>query len=86
MKLRTGYKRKLSASAAARCEEAHVKLCFCRCGGRMHGVSHKAYLQREEQLFNSVEKGMEVSVANVAQLVDSIVTNVVQNLLDLPLE
>lgn len=38
------YSRPLSAKVAAACEAAEYPVCRCRCGGILHGVSHKRFL------------------------------------------
>jgi hypothetical protein len=37
------YKRPLSAKGSAACEDAHLPVCICRCGGVLHGKSHTAF-------------------------------------------
>lgn len=40
-------KRALTARQAVACENAQGKVCRCRCGGALHGLSHDVILQRE---------------------------------------
>jgi len=40
----TVYKRQLSSFDAASCAGAKHKICTCRCGGVLHGGSHKMFM------------------------------------------
>lgn len=49
--LREVYRTRLHENRAAECQEAVKKYCHCRCGGVLHGKSHKAWKEKEDELF-----------------------------------
>lgn len=46
------YKRNLSYRQAGRCEAALGKVCRCRCRGKLHGINHKLFVEKQQELFN----------------------------------
>jgi len=50
-----GWKRPLTVSQARGCEEAKGPRCKCRCGGALHGLSHRLYMKIEREFFQNLE-------------------------------
>ena len=50
------YKRPLTQRQARTCEHAKKAKCVCRCGGRLHGGSHEAYMFYERQRMDTIRK------------------------------
>lgn len=59
--------RKMSQNQADRCEAAKHPRCRCRCGGRLHGISHSYYRQMEEA---AITNGEELSQDKINSMVD----------------
>jgi hypothetical protein len=47
------YKRPINAAQASACESALHPRCKCRCGGALHGISHRKYAIAEQEILNS---------------------------------
>jgi hypothetical protein len=50
------YKRPLTARQATNCENAKKARCVCRCGGVLHGGSHRTYREFEAIAFDIVRR------------------------------
>lgn len=55
--LRKNYRYKLSDFRAENCAAAKEKTCTCRCGGTLHGKSHKEWQKMEALLMDKSETG-----------------------------
>lgn len=71
------YKRRLGKHSALNCEMAKHKECYCRCGGKFHGESHKPLMEAESELITVTK---EISVEDMAKLVASVREKVRQQL------
>ncbi len=49
--LRQFYRNRLAINRAVECENAKKHSCRCRCGGALHGKSHKPWFEAEAALF-----------------------------------
>ena len=63
------YERALSHEMAQNCEDAEGDECKCRCLGRLHGVSHKKYIEMEAAVLEE-QKGL--SLKDAEEIVDFI--------------
>jgi hypothetical protein len=63
------YKRLLTQSQANACESAQRPVCHCRCGGVLHGISHQAFIQAQQELMSD---GTELSLDDMKELAEVI--------------
>lgn len=71
IKFREHYRNRLSEQRAILCQKAAKDNCFCRCGGLLHGKSHKAWFEAEAQLFEKLNG--PVPAAKIVALVEELV-------------
>lgn len=69
------YKRSLSESQSRACEDAIHAVCLCRCGGALHGISHKLYAEVEAQILE--EKG-EITDEDVEEIIEYVKERLVE--------
>ena len=59
--------RRISSFDASQCETAAAEVCTCRCGGTLHGKSHKKLIGYEDSL---LEKGEEITERKVVRFLN----------------
>ncbi len=61
------FKRRMTENQAGRCETAKHPRCRCRCGGRLHGISHSIYCELES---TAIQNGEALTTERVNTMVD----------------
>ena len=63
------YKRALSNTQAANCENAKHPRCRCRCGGALHGKGHAEYQVQEREI---LDQQKELSSEQIPEIIQSL--------------
>ena len=60
------FRRALTLHQSDACTSAEHPRCTCRCGGLLHGVDHKTYMEIEKQI---IEQDGEITADQVADII-----------------
>jgi len=63
------YKRPLTQAQANACESAVRHVCRCRCHGLLHGISHKEFMECEQEVLEENETMSEDEMILLAQVI-----------------
>jgi len=59
------FKRALTLHQSDACTLAEHPRCTCRCGGLLHGVSHKSFMEIEQQIVSTDGSISDDQVADI---------------------
>ena len=59
------FRRALTLHQSDACTQAEHPRCTCRCGGLLHGVDHKSYMEIEKQIIETDGSITQDQVADI---------------------